>query len=320
MAGTFSRIKTWIAEVLTASDLNAEFDNIINNLDPDGIDDASATEGAMQAVADPYPASVSSLATNLRGEFQRTRYLIKQITGEAQWYIDPDVSLATIFSTYTTLADVQANAMNYAVDTGVADAYVVTISPVPAALTVGMVIVVKIINANLTTTPTLNLNGLGAITITRNSGALNAGDLKANGYYLFQYYTTGWNVINPMLMGTASIINGAVTTAKLADGAVTSAKASGLFGTRDTTKVKNTNYLSATDLIISAYAVVESGFDFVEGYSDATATPTTLITKSLISVVGYIVNITFTVKKGDYWKVAFAGAGSANIKVTPIGS
>ena len=92
------------------------------------------------------------------------------------------------------------------------------------------------------------------------------------------------------------------------------------FGARDTTKVKNTNYLSATDLIISAYAVVESGFVFVEGYSDATATPTTLITKSSISVVGYIVNITFTVKKGDYWRVDFAGAGSANIKTTPVGT
>ena len=98
MAGTFSRIKTWIAEVLTASDLNAEFDNIINNLDPDGIDDASATAGAMQAVADPYPASVESLATNLRGEHQRLRYLIKQITGEAQWYIDPDTDLATHYA------------------------------------------------------------------------------------------------------------------------------------------------------------------------------------------------------------------------------
>ncbi len=89
MGANFSRIKAWIAEVLTASDLNAEFDNIVNNFDPDGLDDASATATAMQATADPYPGSVVSLPTSLRGELQRIRYVIKQITGQTYWYVDP---------------------------------------------------------------------------------------------------------------------------------------------------------------------------------------------------------------------------------------
>jgi hypothetical protein len=93
----FSRVKTWIAgETLTASDLNAEFDNILNNFDPDGMDDASANATAMQATADPYPGATESLATDLRGEIQRLRYLIKQITGESQWYIDPDNTVAVL--------------------------------------------------------------------------------------------------------------------------------------------------------------------------------------------------------------------------------
>ena len=95
--GLLSRVKTWVAaETLTASDLNAEFDNILNNLDPDSVEDASADATAMQTTADPYPGAAESLATDLRGEFQRLRYLIKQITGETQWYIDPDSTIAAI--------------------------------------------------------------------------------------------------------------------------------------------------------------------------------------------------------------------------------
>ena len=86
-----SRIKTWASgNTLTHTDLNAEFDNIIDNLDPDNVEDASADAAAMQASTIPYTqlTSTASLATDLRGELQRLRYVIKQITGKAQWYID----------------------------------------------------------------------------------------------------------------------------------------------------------------------------------------------------------------------------------------
>src|SRR3990167_936865 len=85
-------------EVLTASELNAEFDNILNNFDPDGMDDASANATAMQATADPYPGSVESLATSLRGEMQRLRYLLTQITGKTYWYQDPVIDIATLYT------------------------------------------------------------------------------------------------------------------------------------------------------------------------------------------------------------------------------
>lgn len=94
MAGaTFSRIKTWVAEILTYSDLNAEFDNILTNLTPSGIDDESANAAAMQTNTDPYPAASPSLATSLQGEIHRLRYVIKQITGQSQWYVDPVITL-----------------------------------------------------------------------------------------------------------------------------------------------------------------------------------------------------------------------------------
>ena len=40
MGATFNRVKNWIAEKLTPSDLNAEIDNILNNLTAAGVDDA----------------------------------------------------------------------------------------------------------------------------------------------------------------------------------------------------------------------------------------------------------------------------------------
>jgi hypothetical protein len=98
-----SRVKTWIAETLTASDLNAEFDNILNGMTPDYVEDASANATAMQTTADPYPAAAASLATTLRGELQRLRYVIAQITGETYWYIDPDTTLAALYG--MTLVD-----------------------------------------------------------------------------------------------------------------------------------------------------------------------------------------------------------------------
>jgi microcystin-dependent protein len=85
-----------VAEVLTFADLNAEFNNILTNLTPAGVDDASTNAAAMQTTADPYPGGVASLPTSLEGELQRIRYLLAQITGEANWYVDPDVTLAAV--------------------------------------------------------------------------------------------------------------------------------------------------------------------------------------------------------------------------------
>ncbi len=104
MGGTWSRIKSWATgETLTASDLNAEFNNVISNATPTGTDDHSSTTGQMDTTSDPYPGSSQTQATSLAGELEQLRYLLAQITGEAKWYIDPDVSLATVVTDYPTL-------------------------------------------------------------------------------------------------------------------------------------------------------------------------------------------------------------------------
>jgi hypothetical protein len=96
MGATFSRVKTWVAEILGYADLNAEFDNILTNLTPAGIDDLSVSNSAMQGQTDPYPASVISLSTSLSGELQRLRYQLAQITGNTYWYEDVPTTLLAL--------------------------------------------------------------------------------------------------------------------------------------------------------------------------------------------------------------------------------
>lgn len=83
----FSRIKVWVTgEVLTAADLNGEFDNLLNNFIPTSIVGYSANVGQMQTTASPGDPGTESLATNVAGELTRLRYMIQNITKGAQWY------------------------------------------------------------------------------------------------------------------------------------------------------------------------------------------------------------------------------------------
>lgn len=75
---------------------------------------------------------------------------------------------------------IDAQSGNYALDTGVPNAYVVALNPAIAAYTDGMTVRVKIVNAN-TGASTLNAGG-GAVALVNDvGGALVAGDLPAGG-------------------------------------------------------------------------------------------------------------------------------------------
>jgi len=77
-------------------------------------------------------------------------------------------------------ADIQKDSYNYAADTGVADAYVVTLTPVPAVYATGMRVVFKAANTN-TGASTLNVNSLGLKTIKKLvTQDLAAGDITQN--------------------------------------------------------------------------------------------------------------------------------------------
>ena len=98
MGATFSRIKNWTTEVLSNTDLNAEIDNILDNLGPAGVDDYSTTTTQMKLTVDPGEVGTESLATSLAGELERLRFAIKEIKGTdaAQWYSSPGISLTDV--------------------------------------------------------------------------------------------------------------------------------------------------------------------------------------------------------------------------------
>ena len=117
----FTRVKTWVSnEVLTASDLNGEFNNLLNNTIPASIEDYSADVSTMQTTADPGGVGTESLATTLAGELARIRYAIKRIAGGAQWYTAPVVTLGSTISTadIEDLSVTQPKLALNAVDTG----------------------------------------------------------------------------------------------------------------------------------------------------------------------------------------------------------
>lgn len=111
MPGTYSKVDTVVTgDTIAALEWNTEHDNHISNFDFSGLGDYSASVIQMQSTADPYPGSVESLATNGRGELERIRYLIKQITGKSQWYIDPDSNLSGVIVSGTKMLFFQAAA------------------------------------------------------------------------------------------------------------------------------------------------------------------------------------------------------------------
>lgn len=83
-------------QTITAALWNGMELNIINNgLIPGGIEDYSSTDGQMQTVTDPYPASAISRPTSLAGEIERIRWQLDNIIGGTYWYEDPPVDITT---------------------------------------------------------------------------------------------------------------------------------------------------------------------------------------------------------------------------------
>jgi len=105
MGGNFSRLTSRpTGNTINGPADDAEFDNIITNMTPSGLDDNSANIAQMRSTADPYPGLAESLATSTAGELERLRYSIQQITGQSQWYVDPPTTLVQDYTqTFKTL-------------------------------------------------------------------------------------------------------------------------------------------------------------------------------------------------------------------------
>lgn len=103
-------------------------------------------------------------------------------------------NLVSDLAAAATKTGVQLDSYTYAADSGAANAYVVTLSPVPT-LVAGLTVIFKAANAN-SGSSTLNVNSLGAKTIKKTDGATNlvSGDIAAGQIVAVVYDGTNFQV------------------------------------------------------------------------------------------------------------------------------
>jgi len=219
MPSLFSRIKTWVSlEKLTASDLNAEFNNILDNLDADQVGGSSATVGNMQTTEDPGEVGSESLASSIEGEIRRMRTLLKEITGKTQWYESPDRSLDSA-SQYNALTLVDTDT-----DPDISDKDILFFDTSSGAIDLTGFVggaseqILFLVTKDTTNTVTVRHNGAGTQKIKLEGGADKVLPAAFQGGLILTFDGTDW-----VETGTG-ITDGEVTEDKIATDAVTTIK------------------------------------------------------------------------------------------------
>jgi len=116
----------------------------------------------------------------------------------AELYVNPSTLTSTLLS-------------DYKVDTGAANAYVITPAPAITAYTVGQIFSFKAVNAN-TTASTLNVNALGVKTIKNSLGGdIVANDILAGQIVVVEFDGTNLQMISPLGNQTAQALKSAST-------------------------------------------------------------------------------------------------------------
>jgi hypothetical protein len=177
----------------------------------------------------------------------------------------------------------------YATDTGAVNVLVVTVPSCPAAYQNGAVFKVVPNHANTTTTPTLNVCGLGAKTITKNGiVALASNDLITTAIAIVVYDGTDMELVNPQTSSCATCVTSAASLAST--NLMTGAGGQGA--------QTNANIQVTTGGIFSLYDNITTaglGVGVVEAVSDVTAQSASQTTVNLVSSTGaaghYLVRI-----------------------------
>lgn len=110
---------------------------------------------------------------------------------------------------YATVGQVQDSSTNWAIAGGTGAALTVTLLPAPTALPDGQLVYLRATAANLTTAPTLNVNGLGAHQITKQGGqALAIGDIQAGAELVLRYNLAAarYELLNPPAVSTGTLV------------------------------------------------------------------------------------------------------------------
>jgi hypothetical protein len=188
MGSTFGRAKTWSSgETLTHTDLNAEFDNILNNLDPAGVDDQSTNVAAMQVTFDPGNTGTENLPTSLKEELEALRFQIKSITGETNWYDSPNSSL-TILSGILGVQNANNGVKSGLITNGGARPGYISVDGTSSTITVlgaSTDLVYNIKGSEYTLSSDITVAGSGALTSGQDTGTVSdqSGGIEAGNLY-----------------------------------------------------------------------------------------------------------------------------------------
>jgi len=110
---------------------------------------------------------------------------------------------ATSRTSYGRVAEIQDGTIWKAASPGgTGDAMTGTVTPAPSAYTAGMIVQIIAPGTNTVTTPTININALGAKTIRKHQAALVAGDITSGDTLWLVYDGTYFEYINPKLYAT----------------------------------------------------------------------------------------------------------------------
>jgi hypothetical protein len=175
-SGVFSRIHNWVQDKansikITASRMDAEFDGIATALST-----AILKDGQQTITADiPF-------ANN-------------KITG---------LAAGTAATDAAQTVQAQAGTLEYAADTGAADAYVMAPSPAVTAYAAGQRFAFLSTNAN-TGASTLNVSGLGAKAIQKRGAALVANDIQSGDLVVVRYDGTQFQMVSPAGQGLLAV-------------------------------------------------------------------------------------------------------------------
>ncbi len=144
------------------------------------------------------PAATGSQTTPSADAGYTGVYVITVANGQTT-ITSSNISLLATAPYFPTLPQVPGKVQNsewtYATAGGTSNSLTASISPIPSAYKAGLGVLLKIATTN-TGAATLNLNGLGAKTITRADGlALQAGDLKSGSVVRFVYDGANFQVL-----------------------------------------------------------------------------------------------------------------------------
>lgn len=166
-----SRFKNWVSgEVLTAADLNAEFNNIVNNLTASNVEGGSANVTAMRVTQDPGEVGTEVLAASVLEEIRQLRRILVEITGKTYWYQTPVSSLEgflngtgqvdVIADNIVSAAKLQTNSVTTVkiADLNVTTAKIALLAVSTAQLADASITTAKLQDASVSTNKIINLN------------------------------------------------------------------------------------------------------------------------------------------------------------------